>query len=299
MLHTLKGNSAIFGLRSLSALCHELETQVIEEGAASASSMRALRDRWAAVSQSIDRWLGARPRVIELESEHHAALEHAVLSAPRATVLSMVQALKLEPTARRLGHFAEQARRIAARLGKEVDVEVDGRGLRVDSKQWAGFWSAFIHAVRNAVDHGIEPAAVRRAAGKPERGAIALGTYLRGDSFVVEISDDGAGIDWSKLAEKARALGMRAETAEELREALFRDGVSTAASVTDISGRGLGMGALREAAEALGGRVEVESKRGRGSTLRMVFPRSAMSVASRVPTSFGAPENGAVQEQVQ
>jgi two-component system chemotaxis sensor kinase CheA len=279
MLHTLKGNSAIFGLHSLSSICHELESHVIEQNEVPpASELARLRDRWEAMTASVDRLLGARRNVIEIHETEHAVLEQSVRrGTPSATLLPMVHALKLEPTERRLEHFGEQVRRIAARLEKPVEVQIDGQSLRVDPKPWAPFWSAFIHGIRNAVDHGLETAEERAALGKSSCGHVALRTYLRGDRFVVEIADDGRGVDWARVGLKATELGLPASTESQLRDALFRDGVSTAARVTDISGRGVGMGALRAATEALGGLVELDTRAKQGTTLRMVFPKNAMT----------------------
>jgi two-component system chemotaxis sensor kinase CheA len=278
MLHTLKGNSAIFGLQSLSSLCHELESFAAEEGALPRSELARLAAQWERLSVQVERLIGVRRRVIEIEEEQHKALEEMVRrGAPQAAVLREVRALKLEPAQRRLEHFGEQVRRIAGRLEKDVDVKIQGHDLRIDPKHWAGFWSAFIHAVRNAMDHGVETATERRGVGKPERGVVTLETRLAGDRFVVEIADDGRGIDWGRIAAKAAELGVPARSEAELRKALFQDGLSTAARVTDISGRGLGMGALRAATEALGGAIEIETQPGRGTAMRMLFPRDAMA----------------------
>jgi two-component system chemotaxis sensor kinase CheA len=287
MLHTLKGNSAIFGLHSLSSICHELESQVIEQNEVPpASELARLRDRWEAMTASVDRLLGARRNVIEIHETEHAVLEQSVRrGTTSAALLPMVHALKLEPAERRLEHFGEQVRRIAARLEKPVEVQIDGQGLRVDPKPWAPFWSAFIHGVRNAVDHGLETAEERAALGKSSCGHVALRTYLRGDRFVVEIADDGRGVDWARVGLKATELGLPATTESQLRDALFRDGVSTAVRVTDISGRGVGMGALRAATEALGGLVELDTKAKQGTTLRMVFPKNAMTPDLRTSSS--------------
>jgi two-component system chemotaxis sensor kinase CheA len=278
MLHTLKGNSAIFGLESLSNLCHDIETRFVDENTLPPASDRArLRERWDALVGSLERLLGSKRRVIELDETEYAALEQgARRGAPSATLLAMVHSLKLEATQRRLDHFGEQIGRIATRLGKNVEVRTDSHSLRIDPKRWGSFWSAFIHAARNAVDHGLEAPDVRVSLGKPPVGSVALRTYRRGERFVVEIADDGRGIDWAGVARKAAELGLPSRTDADLRAALFHDGVSTAAHVTDISGRGIGMGAVRAATEALGGQLEIETASRQGTTLRMVFDASAM-----------------------
>lgn len=257
----------------------EGEEPEVEEGIApAAADLARLRQRWEALAGNVERFVGSRQRSIEIDEADHAALELAIRrGAPSATLLRMVHSLKLEPTQRRLDHFAEQVRRIGARLDKNVEVSADSGGLRIDPKHWVGFWSAFIHAVRNAVDHGLETGEDRVAQGKPEGGVVRLRTYMRSDRFVVEIADDGRGIDWTSVAERAADLGLPAKTDEDLRLALFHGGVSTAARVTDLSGRGIGMSAVRMAVESLGGEVGIETRAALGTTLRMSFPKQAMS----------------------
>jgi two-component system chemotaxis sensor kinase CheA len=290
MLHTLKGNSAIFGLESLSSVCHDLETYVAEEGTAPpAFELAKLRERWDRLTSSLERLMGVNRHVIEIDESEHAALEQAVRrGVPSTTLLNMVHSLKLEPTQRRLQHFGEQVERIATRLGKDVSVRVEAHDLRVDPRHWAPFWAAFIHPVRNAVDHGLETPDVRERAGKPPQGFVALRTCVRGDRFVIEVVDDGRGIDWRRIADKAGEMGLPSATEEELRAAIFEDGVSTATHVTDLSGRGIGMGALRAATASLGGELAIETRPGLGTTLRMTFPTEWMAPALRVAKS-GAP----------
>ncbi len=277
MLHTIKGNSAIFGLASLSETCHDLESR-IADGALVPEDLVGLREQWTNIRQKAERWLGARGRVIELDVGQQDLLEQAIRSkAPWPTLLAMVNALKLESTDRRLEHFGEQALRIAGRLDKNLDIKLDSGCLRVDPKRWAPFWSAFVHAVRNAVDHGIESPDERAATGKKPHGSIELATRLREDDFVISITDDGRGVDWARVKTRALKLGLPTDGENALRDALFCDGVSTADRITDLSGRGLGMGALREATQSLGGTVEVTTSPGAGTKLSMVFPKRAMS----------------------
>ena len=279
MLHTLKGNSAIFGLLGLSSACHDLESWIAEENKLPPPEVVApLRARWDGLVTRVERLRGAKRNVIEVDESEHGALEESVRQGEAGeALLTKIHGLKLEAAERRLHHFAEQARRVAARLDKEIDVRVDAGNLRLDPKHWRGFWSAFIHVVRNAVDHGLEPEDERAAHGKSPRGTITLRAYVTGDRFVVEVVDDGRGIDWTRVAQRAAELGLPASTEAECRDALFRDGVSTAARVTDISGRGLGMGAMRHAIEELGGHVEIESQLQKGTTLRMVFAKASMA----------------------
>jgi len=276
-LHTLKGNATLFGIETVSVLCHEVEDLVASgERPLEAADLVRLAERWAAVKSNVDRLLGDRRHVIEITPEQHAALEQAIRKdRPRAELLHMLQELKLEAVEQRLQQFAELARQIAARLAKRASVEVTHDGLRLDRKRWAPLWAALVHAVRNAVDHGVEPPSERARLGKPSQGAISLRAQREGEDICIELADDGRGIDWEGVRLRCVAKGLSGDTHEELVAALFGGGVSTAAEVTDLSGRGVGMGALRSAVVELGGQLDVKSERGSGTRLRMTFPAAA------------------------
>jgi len=184
----------------------------------------------------------------------------------------MIRDWQLEPAQRPLTRLAEHARSLAQRLGKgEIRVAVEANEVRLDAQRWRPFWAAFLHIVRNAVDHGLEPADERRAAGKSETGNIALRAVRVRGELQIEVADDGRGVDWDALADRARASGRTSNGREEL---LFEHGLSTRHIVDQVSGRGIGMGAARAACLALGGRVEVTSERGAGTTVRFIFPNA-------------------------
>jgi two-component system chemotaxis sensor kinase CheA len=188
----------------------------------------------------------------------------------------MLSKLKLERAPVRLRRIGDQARSLAQRLGKgSLRIELSAQGdVRFDRQRWAGFWAAFIHPVRNALDHGIESVEERVAAGKPPYGT--LGIAVRGDaqSITVELKDDGRGIDFEKVRTLAQTRGLPHGSQADLIEALFSVGLSTTDRATELSGRGVGMSALREAARGLRGVVSLESQRGQGTTLRVRFPIS-------------------------
>jgi two-component system chemotaxis sensor kinase CheA len=276
MLHTLKGNSALFGLDSIATLCHAIEDFIAETGhLPQRATYDALVERWARLTSDVERIVGHRARGVEVDAADYAALEASVKrKEPHAALLERVRGLRYEPVAKRLSHFAEQARRIAGRLEKEdLDVVVEDNGVRLDAHKWSAFWSSFIHAVRNAVDHGIETPSARLAAAKPAGGRLVLRAEQDAERTVIEIVDDGRGIDWEAVRERAVRLGLPVATAQDLERALFADGVSTAEAVTDVSGRGIGMGALAQGVHALGGGLAVESVPGAGTTLRVTIPR--------------------------
>lgn len=279
-IHTLKGNSLIFGVQTIADICHELEDQIDELKEIPSSEERAdLRARWDMLCKSVDALLGAdRARKLEIDDEEYEEILHAVLRGESHTrVAAMIANWKLEPTRVRLQRVAEQAQGLARRIGKApIRVHVADNALRLDPSRWSAFWSAFVHVVRNAIDHGLESSSMRSAAGKAGNGTLDLTTRLDGEEFVIELGDDGRGIDWEVVTEKARAKGLPHQTQAELIEALFADGLTTKQDVSEVSGRGVGMGAVRAACNARGGVMAVHSQAGAGTRVEFRFPREAM-----------------------
>jgi two-component system chemotaxis sensor kinase CheA len=275
MVHTLKGNCAIYGVTAVSDVCHEMETSADEEGVPPRpDQIQRLVTSWAELRADVDRLIGSRRNLIELdEQQYRDLLSLSRDGGSRALLQRKLEELTLEPTRTRLERIAEQARGIARRLTKgEIEIAIEDHDLRLDPKRWATFWSAFIHAVRNAADHGLEGPDERASGGKSNHGRLSLRTMSRGNDLVIEIEDDGRGIDWKALADRARRLGFPASNDEDIREALFRDGVSTAREVSEVSGRGVGMGAVRAATRALGGDITVHSEPGQGTRIEITFP---------------------------
>jgi two-component system chemotaxis sensor kinase CheA len=273
-IHTLKGSAAMFGVLSVSQICHELESQIEQEAAApDAAAWATLSQTWRAFHDRVDQLLGlSQRRAVLIDWDEYQSVL-ASLDDPERSWAARIRGWGQDATRAHLEHFAEQARQLAHRLDKAaLDVEIHDNGVGVDRDRFAPVWSALVHAVRNAVDHGIESTARRVAHGKPARGRLVLTTELHGNELVIQIEDDGGGIDWSAVAARAAALGLPATTERELCEAVFANGLSTAADVTQTSGRGLGMTALRATCADLGGRVELVSQRGHGTTVRCILP---------------------------
>jgi two-component system chemotaxis sensor kinase CheA len=192
-----------------------------------------------------------------------------------------LRSLLLEPVEARLAGFARQMKRVAERLGKPApEVVVRADGVRVPLDRLRPFWSAFSHVVRNALDHGIESAEDRRAAGKPEAGRIELSARIMDDSVAIEVADDGRGIDWDRVRAKAIAAKLPAGTRDDLVRALFSDGVSTRDAVSETSGRGVGLAAVLAAVTEAHGRVEIHSELTRGT--RFTFAFHVPSAAARM-----------------
>lgn len=276
ILHTLKGNCALFGLELYSELCHTIETEVCDTLQPLSSSQRAaLVDGWAIVASWMGRLRGAtRDDIVEVERAELAQVitraEQGVSGHEIAAALSL---WTLEPVARRFERLAQHARGLARRLGKgELEVTVIDGEVRLDGALWSAFWAATVHAVRNSIDHGIEDAEEREAQGKPPSGRLTLAAEQSGEAITISISDDGRGIDWEALRARARQAEMPHTTEADLVAALFADGVTTRDAVSDTSGRGIGMAALQQAVADLGGTIEVATTQGEGTQVQCRFP---------------------------
>ncbi|MDI1247682.1 MAG: chemotaxis protein CheA [Lacunisphaera sp.] len=168
------------------------------------------------------------------------------------------------------------ARDLARDFGKKVSFVTSGEDTELDRTVVEEIADPLVHMVRNALDHGLEPSADRLARGKPETGTLHLKAYHQGSNIVVELQDDGRGIDPDKVLAKARRQNLVAANAtpsrEEIFNLLFLPGFSTAEKVTAVSGRGVGMDVVRRNIEKLRGKIEVSSEVGRGSTFRIKLP---------------------------
>lgn len=172
-------------------------------------------------------------------------------------------------------------RDLAQHQGKSVELVIEGRDVRVDKGMVDALADPLIHLVRNAVDHGIEPAAERRAAGKPERARLTLRAAERGSEIHIEVADDGRGLDTTAIRAAALARGVPAAgnlanlPDEQIFKLIFEPGLSTATSVTETSGRGVGMDVVLTTVRRLDGDVGVRSEKGRGTTFTLRLPVSA------------------------
>jgi two-component system chemotaxis sensor kinase CheA len=288
-IHTLKGNCAIYGLESYAALCHEAETELAEDAGPVGDAWRtrltgAWRDAVARLARLVG---GSRRSAVEVEFAELARVVDKVRQGLAGRELAAVlTGWSHEPVARRFERLGNHAISLARRLGKgELEISIVDDGIRLDTALWAPFWSAMVHAVRNAVDHGIEAPELRARAGKSPRPRLTFTATRARGRLLISVADDGGGIDWDAVRVKARDAGLPAESQADLEQALFSDGLTTADVVTDTSGRGVGMSALREAVTALGGAIEIESTAGTGAVLRYRFPEADGKILSlRPPT---------------
>ena len=184
--------------------------------------------------------------------------------------------IRMVPIGTTFSRFKRLVHDLAAELGKEIELVTEGAETELDKTVIERLGDPLVHVIRNSCDHGIEAPEVRRAAGKPARGTVRLSAAHSGASVVVEIRDDGAGLDAAAIRAKAVERGLVAPEAKlsekELFNLIFLPGFSTARQVSALSGRGVGMDVVKRSVDALRGTVEVESARGGGTTLRIRLP---------------------------
>jgi len=189
-----------------------------------------------------------------------------------------VLAMRMQPVGRLFQRFPRIVRDLARQLGKEVDLVTEGEGTDLDRSLVEALADPLIHLLRNALDHGLEMPDERVKAGKSRRGTVRLSASQRGERIVIAVSDDGRGMNPEVLKRKAVEKGVIDEaqaarlTENECYELIFRPGFSTAAQISDISGRGVGMDVVKTRVAELGGTLQVRSKLGHGSELELTVP---------------------------
>jgi two-component system chemotaxis sensor kinase CheA len=195
-----------------------------------------------------------------------------------------VMKIRMVPVEQLFRRFPRIVRDVAKQRNKDIALEISGQNTDLDKSILDALAEPLAHVVRNAADHGIESAPDRLAAGKPARGTVRLNAYHEGDQVVIEVSDDGRGLDARKIVERAIEAGIttrddaaRFNEAESL-QLIFTPGLSTADEVTEISGRGVGLDVVKTSLEALKGSVEIDNDPGRGATFRLLVPLTLASI---------------------
>ena len=189
-----------------------------------------------------------------------------------------VMKIRMVPVDQLFRRFPRMVRDVSRQCGREVELDISGQDTDLDKGILDAIAEPLTHLVRNAVSHGIEPAEERRKLGKAPHGVIRLNAYHQGNQVIVEVADDGRGIDAQKIRAKAIELGMTTpeETARmtegEIFDFIFRPGFSTADEVTEVSGRGVGMDVVQSVLHRLKASISVETRPGKGTTFRMKLP---------------------------
>jgi two-component system chemotaxis sensor kinase CheA len=277
-------------------------TYVAPEAAAAApaanavEAMAAKADSGAAVSATIRVDLDRVDRLIDLVGElviNEAMLSQRVLEAGIARgsavavaleelehltrdIQDSVMAIRAQPVRSVFQRMPRLVRELAQQTGKQVRLVMEGEGTEVDKTVIERISDPLTHMIRNAIDHGLERTEDRLAAGKPAEGTVKLNALHRSGRIVLEVSDDGAGINRARVKAKAIERGLLAADAaltdEEIDNLIFLPGFSTASTISNISGRGVGMDVVRQSVQALGGRISIASQPGLGSTFTLSLP---------------------------
>ena len=255
------------------------QKQVVEQKAQENRSVRVDSDKLDRLIDLVGELIiaGARTSVIGLR------LHNAELLEATSTVSNLVEQVRdaaLELRMVKIGatfnRFQRVVHDVARELGKDIGLAVDGEDAELDKTVVEKIGDPLLHLVRNAMDHGIEPAAVRVAAGKPARGMITLNAFHESGSIVIEVSDDGGGLRKEKIQAKAIERGLvdpeRKLTDAEIYNLIFEAGFSTAETITNLSGRGVGMDVVKRNITALRGSVDVRSVEGQGATVTVRLP---------------------------
>jgi len=214
-----------------------------------------------------------------------------------------VMAIRAQPVKSVFQRMPRLVREVAAMTGKRVRLVTDGEGTEVDKTVIERLTDPITHMIRNAIDHGLESPEARAAAGKPEEGTVKLTALHRGGRIVIEVKDDGQGINRPRVRQLAVDKGLIAAEAvltdEEIDNLIFMPGFSTASSVSDISGRGVGMDVVKRSIQALGGRIAISSTPGSGSTFTLSLPLTLAVLDGMVVSVCGqtlvAPLSGIIE----
>jgi two-component system chemotaxis sensor kinase CheA len=217
---------------------------------------------------------------MEADLRELKGLEQGLEAAHRRIWTAGLQ-LRVIPVEGLFGRLSRAARDLAQKLGKDIDVIIEGREVRVDKSMVDGLIDPLMHMVRNAVDHGVEPRERRMALGKPARARLSISAVEQGNRVDIQISDDGRGLDHSKILDKALKLGLiTQQQAEQMPDRdvnalIFQPGFSTADAITEISGRGVGLDVVAATLQRLGGTIDMETWPGAGTRFTLKLPISA------------------------
>ena len=246
---------------------------------AAESSIRVDVGLLASILDLVGELVLARNQLRSIDTEDPAvqAVAHRINAVTNALQETAVKT-RMQPIDHLFSKFPRTVRDLSVALGKEVQLVIDGADTELDRTLIESIRDPLTHLIRNAVDHGIEVPAAREAAGKPRAGRLLLRAFNESGQVTIEIEDDGRGIDVEAVRAKAIAKGLVTPEAAALLPAddvfqfIFEPGFSTAAAVTNVSGRGVGMDVVKTNIEAIGGTVDLHSRPGKGTTIRVRVP---------------------------
>ncbi|MFN8940902.1 MAG: chemotaxis protein CheW [Acidobacteriota bacterium] len=265
----------------------------------------------------LDSLMNLAGEMVLSRNQLNEAVDHEDLNEIRASVhrlslvtselQSMVALTRMQPVGSLFAKFPRVVRDLARDLGKQAQLRIEGGEVEIDKSILEGLSDPLTHMIRNAVDHGIEAPAQRRASGKPESGTIVLRATHQAGQVVIEVADDGKGLSGERVGAAMLRKGMiSADQLSNMSERdkmmlIFLPGVSTAEKLSDISGRGVGMDVVKTNLDKLGGKIEIDSALGRGTTFRIKLPLTLAIIPSLLVSENGqryAIPQGSVSELI-
>ncbi len=256
--HSIKAVSSLLNLNRIQSVAHASES-VLDH---------ARRQRVAMPASVSQQLLAATELMREMVETLRSIISPSTSDDDSSSIVRMQDFFQ---------QIGQAARELAAKAGKEIGFAIFGGQTEVDRDLLNGVREPLIHMVRNAIDHGIEPPDVRLQSGKPEVGHIELKAFCQDGSVVIQIADDGRGLCRQRIIEKATEAGIISPgqnmSEHEVFRLIFHPGLSTAEKLTDLSGRGVGMDAVKRSVESMHGRIEIASVEGFGSTFTIRIPK--------------------------
>ncbi|MFC5300792.1 chemotaxis protein CheA [Azospira restricta] len=255
------------------------QKKVEERRSSEAKSMKIPADRLdALIDQVGELVIAGAATQLQAKRANQRELQEAASNLLRLVedVRDSALRLRMTPIGEVFGRFPRVVRDVARELGKDIELAISGADAELDKSMVERIGDPLMHLVRNAIDHGIEPPERRTAAGKPARGTVSLNAYHESGSIVIEVADDGGGLNSERILQKAIAKGLVAADASlapaDIHRLILEPGFSTAEQVTNLSGRGVGMDVVKSNVEALRGTLDIDSRPGQGTTMRICLP---------------------------
>jgi two-component system, chemotaxis family, sensor kinase CheA len=266
------------------------------EGKIASTSIRVAVDTLEHLMTMVSELVLTRNQLLDIvrrhgESEFKVPLQR--LSNVTAELQDGVMRTRMQPIGNAWQKLPRIVRDLSAELDKDIELELHGADTELDRQVLERIKDPLTHMVRNSADHGIEPVADRIAAGKPDKGTIRLSAYHEGGHIIICIADDGRGLDTVRIREKALASGLATEaeldkmSEQQIHKFIFTPGFSTAAKITSVSGRGVGMDVVRANIDQIGGSIDVQSVRGQGLSFTIKIPLTLAIIAALIVEAGG------------
>jgi len=286
-IHTFKGDAGFLGFKNTQNAAHQLEDFIADQFAlglgmdlseAVAPLAKAYADERAVICEALGSQWTQDASSIEVPKALFLRIgSYIKMHCPDPQILEALEALRRKPLAGLFGRFPQMVADLASRLGKRIGpVKIAGGDITVVADDYEELIGSFSHIIRNMVDHGVEPPRERESKGKKAVGEIGIEIQKKANEIVFTFIDDGKGIQLSDLKKRAEELGIvaRGEATEpnDLVPLIFRDGFSTSTNVSEISGRGIGLSAVREAVHRMDGHIRVQTSKDRGTVFSISIP---------------------------